>query len=92
MIADKLEAARARMKAFVERQTGAELEEACVIRETIVLGGRPAECEKVRAYMEGVGVEGVEVDALDPEDPELTFVRMPIAALELTLARLTVKV
>lgn len=93
----KLNAARLRMTAFVAAATGAELDGRFtgIVAGHIVLGGAPAEVEKVRAHFAcalGVeGVEGVTVDQPDAEDPDFTFVRIPEAACDARLAALTTR-
>lgn len=81
-----LERARARMADFIRKQTGAAITEATLIREVIVIGGLPAEVEKCAAYFrDTLKIAEVTVDDLDPEDPEMNFARVPLAALETAL-------
>lgn len=86
-------AARAKMTRFVASESKADLADlATIIYGHIVIGGRPSECEKVRAHFANVlGVKGVTVDTVLADDPDWTCVRIPEAECTARLQTLETK-
>ena len=83
----KLTAARKRLASFVMRVSGATLDDTAIIRnERVVLSGSPLECAIVGMWANTVGIAGVTLAAPDADDPEWTFIEIPLSGVESALA------
>jgi len=85
----KLTATRAKMAAFVAKHSTAELDAEAIVdwQNNIVVTGALSECLLVKAWALLIGIEGVIVEAPEPDDGEWTVCRIPMASLESALAK-----
>lgn len=88
-------AARARLKALVESQTGVEIESADFIscdavgnRDRFCFTGTPVSLAVVRYYFEHLlCVDGVEMAPVDAEDPDWTCMWVPESGCKAAMAK-----
>ena len=78
----KYAAARRRMATAIATRAGATLDAEATLdgHGNIVVGGAPAELEKVRAHMHALGVQ-CEIEPPFADDPDWTCARIPEASI-----------